>query len=199
MSFSAARYFLLFYSFFFFLMIRRPPRSTLFPYTTLFRSVWRGPSSLQAALVRELIRSGPLRPQDRVTGRRLDTALHPLRERVDGGARTWQDGPQHRITVRIDACVVVVLRIHMVAALHDVIAIAVRPMLLVDESRVEVGIRLDRQQRILVAVNRDQRMLQVPRIRDRGQARGDSRILRQSRGVVVARIGVVGQHRLRGR
>src|SRR5258708_39496714 len=28
-------------SFFFFLMIRRPPRSTLFPYTTLFRSVIR--------------------------------------------------------------------------------------------------------------------------------------------------------------
>src|SRR5256885_9888942 len=26
------------YQFFFFLMIRRPPRSTLFPYTTLFRS-----------------------------------------------------------------------------------------------------------------------------------------------------------------
>src|SRR5256885_9270157 len=32
------------YIFFFFLMIRRPPRSTLFPYTTLFRSVdlWTG-------------------------------------------------------------------------------------------------------------------------------------------------------------
>src|ERR1039457_7338779 len=29
------------WSFFFFLMIRRPPRSTLFPYTTLFRSQWR--------------------------------------------------------------------------------------------------------------------------------------------------------------
>src|SRR2546423_5458489 len=29
--------------FFFFLMIRRPPRSTLFPYTTLFRSRWRAP------------------------------------------------------------------------------------------------------------------------------------------------------------
>src|SRR5438552_16124218 len=26
--------------YFFFLMIRRPPRSTLFPYTTLFRSRW---------------------------------------------------------------------------------------------------------------------------------------------------------------
>src|SRR3712207_6968171 len=29
---------LMFVFFFFFLMIRRPPRSTLFPYTTLFRS-----------------------------------------------------------------------------------------------------------------------------------------------------------------
>src|SRR2546430_6323125 len=29
---------------FFFLMIRRPPRSTLFPYTTLFRSPSFGPS-----------------------------------------------------------------------------------------------------------------------------------------------------------
>src|SRR5260221_14611209 len=38
--------------FFFFLMIRRPPRSTLFPYTTLFRSrkplCWR--SMLEGAL-----------------------------------------------------------------------------------------------------------------------------------------------------
>src|SRR2546429_5967285 len=31
----------LFSFFFFFLMIRRPPRSTLFPYTTLFRSTYR--------------------------------------------------------------------------------------------------------------------------------------------------------------
>src|SRR5204863_9899437 len=31
-------------SFFFFLMIRRPPRSTLFPYTTLFRSALKGPA-----------------------------------------------------------------------------------------------------------------------------------------------------------
>src|SRR3712207_7702581 len=29
---------------FFFLMIRRPPRSTLFPYTTLFRSALRHPT-----------------------------------------------------------------------------------------------------------------------------------------------------------
>src|SRR6266481_6506582 len=35
---SVSSYFYVFF-FFFFLMIRRPPRSTLFPYTTLFRSV----------------------------------------------------------------------------------------------------------------------------------------------------------------
>src|SRR2546430_17595803 len=34
----------LLFLFFFFLMIRRPPRSTLFPYTTLFRSRRRWPS-----------------------------------------------------------------------------------------------------------------------------------------------------------
>src|SRR3712207_7705485 len=33
---------------FFFLMIRRPPRSTLFPYTTLFRSKGSAPSLLYA-------------------------------------------------------------------------------------------------------------------------------------------------------
>src|SRR5438034_7101684 len=36
----------MFVSIFFFLMIRRPPRSTLFPYTTLFRS-----TGLEAALL----------------------------------------------------------------------------------------------------------------------------------------------------
>src|SRR5439155_20786659 len=36
--FSSSFIYSSFFSFFFFLMIRRPPRSTLFPYTTLFRS-----------------------------------------------------------------------------------------------------------------------------------------------------------------
>src|SRR2546429_4207972 len=43
-SFFPNRYCLGMFLFFFFLMIRRPPRSTLFPYTTLFRSrdqLWR--------------------------------------------------------------------------------------------------------------------------------------------------------------
>src|SRR2546422_11318287 len=46
MCYSALYFFisflLLLFSFFFFLMIRRPPRSTLFPYTTLFRSLTVG-------------------------------------------------------------------------------------------------------------------------------------------------------------
>src|SRR5260221_9870369 len=44
--YSSHSYLLSFHLFlysFFFLMIRRPPRSTLFPYTTLFRSPWRIP------------------------------------------------------------------------------------------------------------------------------------------------------------
>src|SRR2546421_13083618 len=39
---SLSRY--VYASFFFFLMIRRPPRSTLFPYTTLFRSLRQRPA-----------------------------------------------------------------------------------------------------------------------------------------------------------
>src|SRR5687767_16036904 len=35
----------------FFLIIRRPPRSTLFPYTTLFRSSSKGPKPLQLKLL----------------------------------------------------------------------------------------------------------------------------------------------------
>src|SRR5260370_4731392 len=42
--------------FFFFLMIRRPPRSTLFPYTTLFRSA---PPSSQKRLNRATVASSP--------------------------------------------------------------------------------------------------------------------------------------------
>src|SRR5438270_2441769 len=41
--------FIISFIFFFFLMIRRPPRSTLFPYTTLFRSLGgRGRADHQA-------------------------------------------------------------------------------------------------------------------------------------------------------
>src|SRR2546430_2953418 len=55
MYYPFATYFL----FFFFLMIRRPPRSTLFPYTTLFRSLAGGLEQRECEQVR---RDGHERP-----------------------------------------------------------------------------------------------------------------------------------------
>src|SRR5215469_17253647 len=46
--FYCFHFFFYLFSFFFFLMIRRPPRSTLFPYTTLFRSCVRSFCWLQS-------------------------------------------------------------------------------------------------------------------------------------------------------
>src|SRR3712207_6941989 len=54
---------------FFFLMIRRPPRSTLFPYTTLFRSSRSSPSQL---------RKPPVPPSCQVTVRpSIPLTTHP--------------------------------------------------------------------------------------------------------------------------
>src|SRR5690348_18266296 len=47
-------------SYFFFLMIRRPPRSTLFPYTTLFRS----PLAVMHCAPSSVNPTGPLTPGD---------------------------------------------------------------------------------------------------------------------------------------
>src|SRR2546430_5495098 len=50
---------LLLFFFFFFLMIRRPPRSTLFPYTTLFRSPGEQHAHAEARRALQIGRSGP--------------------------------------------------------------------------------------------------------------------------------------------
>src|SRR2546430_11965633 len=67
--------------FFFFLMIRRPPRSTLFPYTTLFRSGNR------PAQVRLRVVAGVAGPRVQVTARHpqvdareAERALYPRSE-----------------------------------------------------------------------------------------------------------------------
>src|SRR5258708_16059369 len=74
-------------SFFFFLMIRRPPRSTLFPYTTLFRSalvypsrdVTKGPSTLWDAPGMQRIKI----PYGRLTADQLDALSDVAEEYSD--------------------------------------------------------------------------------------------------------------------
>src|SRR2546422_7548893 len=65
-------------TFFFFLMIRRPPRSTLFPYTTLFRSSGdREIADVLVALVAaNLLRSLRLRVERGIEGDRKSTRLN---------------------------------------------------------------------------------------------------------------------------
>src|SRR2546426_3575137 len=61
--------------FFFFLMIRRPPRSTLFPYTTLFRSMFLWiPSCTDRP--RSAVSSVTAQRQDRNWGDRKSTRLN---------------------------------------------------------------------------------------------------------------------------
>src|SRR5690242_21014790 len=67
---------LYYFFFFFFLMIRRPPRSTLFPYTTLFRSIRSDP---------------PARGRDRPRGR------HPSPRRRRRAARGVGDRKSTRL------------------------------------------------------------------------------------------------------
>src|SRR2546429_2476894 len=62
---GSKRHWLTVFLFFFFLMIRRPPRSTLFPYTTLFRS--------QGAIELRGLESGKYRVTDYVDAKDLGT------------------------------------------------------------------------------------------------------------------------------
>src|SRR5258705_1015210 len=62
--------------FFFFLMIRRPPRSTLFPYTTLFRS-------------NPCLKGGPFVPYE------IDSASPPIRRRVGGDRKSTRLNSSH--------------------------------------------------------------------------------------------------------
>src|SRR2546430_9894896 len=52
---------------FFFLMIRRPPRSTLFPYTTLFRSPHRRQGALPSTVCRRSRRRAAVSPDRKST------------------------------------------------------------------------------------------------------------------------------------
>src|SRR5215217_8620563 len=73
--------FLCFLFFFFFLMIRRPPRSTLFPYTTLFRSERRSRAPTQAALGHRSRGGGRLAAGRRAGGLRSEEHTSELQSR----------------------------------------------------------------------------------------------------------------------
>src|SRR2546430_12030283 len=79
----------------FFLMIRRPPRSTLFPYTTLFRSHDEGPGEIElprrpARLAAQRARV-PHHGADLLGGRRIAERRHVERQ------------PERRAALRHDA------------------------------------------------------------------------------------------------
>src|SRR3990167_8438300 len=104
----------------FFLKIRRPPRSTLFPYTTLFRS--RVKAGRRAQITGELtLRTGDMHPaftlQDRKSTRlnsshsqisyavfffkdTATTEIYPLslHDALPISGKGWPSGPDHRGT-----------------------------------------------------------------------------------------------------
>src|SRR5215204_7543419 len=139
--------------FFFFLMIRRPPRSTLFPYTTLFRS-WsdptlahRGAGAHHGALPQHGIadRTTPHHPragaEDRALHDRVgfdhrtlvqDGVAHP-RPRLDPGATPDDDMLVH-CRAAVDPAVAVDVR-------RRVRAVAVHPAVEQVELRLQVRLR----------------------------------------------------------
>src|SRR5256885_12922527 len=73
---------------FFFLMIRRPPRSTLFPYTTLFRSKGGGRDALHIERQRVIVLHAQRRGvDDHVEALRVPGARAHLHPRVVGRDR----------------------------------------------------------------------------------------------------------------
>src|SRR3712207_8539507 len=69
--------------FYFFLMIRRPPRSTLFPYTTLFRSA--SPRRIRSRCCTDVFISVPLQDYCAHVKLRTSTRIVKLRRPMHGG------------------------------------------------------------------------------------------------------------------
>src|SRR5947209_20313904 len=76
-------------------MIRRPPRSTLFPYTTLFRSL----RSIGKSSVRIL--GGDLGEPGRFFDHALERAGREVRGRGRGGGAAGEDAQRESLIVRV--------------------------------------------------------------------------------------------------
>src|SRR5206468_5014884 len=76
-----------FHYYFIFILILTPPRSTLFPYTTLFRSISHG--ILHGDLRPHAAHAAVVSPSERDPGRRAHRALsHGVRDVLDGGEQS---------------------------------------------------------------------------------------------------------------
>src|SRR5207249_12023857 len=91
-------FFFFFCLFFFFLMIRRPPRSTLFPYTTLFRS-----AALEVQLAVVKAQRRPDQPGDDVDDERLlrsEEHTSELQSRFDLVCRLLLEKKKKKIIIK---------------------------------------------------------------------------------------------------
>src|SRR5574342_1245481 len=96
--------------FFFFLMIRRPPRSTLFPYTTLFRSSGLRDSAVTNSELAATLRLATTRseehtselqsPPDLVCRLLLEKKKHPQRGGICVQKKVEQRTEEQRVVVR---------------------------------------------------------------------------------------------------
>src|SRR3712207_7234060 len=75
-------------------MIRRPPRSTLFPYTTLFRSNGSGniDAELERYINKALVHAAMLASQDTQTG--IPTTVDPVQLAAEGTV-PWTRSEEH--------------------------------------------------------------------------------------------------------
>src|SRR2546422_3763692 len=83
-------------------MIRRPPRSTLFPYTTLFRSLLRNPAEVQVAArnaVAELV-THVLHPVAREKKRRSEEHTSELQSRLHLVCRLLLEKKKKKLTMK---------------------------------------------------------------------------------------------------
>src|SRR5256885_13326216 len=106
-------------------MIRRPPRSTLFPYTTLFRSLMSEPATAVEDRYREILRAS--RPRDAAAGRTLDgphlTDLQVIYAPKNMPAREASTGEQKALLIGL-----VLTHANLVAEMTGI-----TPLLLLDE------------------------------------------------------------------